>query len=334
MGSTLDYYYNKSKIWLPMKAENHDPSNTTGVELIVDGDMEAATTAAWTPGGATLSKETGGAHSGDRWLKVTTGAVQYAYQILFTVGKKYRVTGWAKGDGSSFPQVYSGSSWWIGSSSTSWQYFDVTFVAGETRLRFYATGAGFTGFDDITVEELESRTLDVSGYGNHAILGDGSTPVTMPTKLQKRGYNFVAGGLDRLTLVGNFQGTDTWTIIIRNTDLSAAGAYLWDGRAIPGVGSYAVLDTVGGILVSSGTVYRNGKQDANYITESPVHIISVTGQVTASGTGNLYIGERFNLNSTTSFLGDLLHFSMITGTLTAPQVIDFHQKLLREVNHV
>lgn len=27
MGAALDYYYNKSKIWLPMGAEQHDPSN-------------------------------------------------------------------------------------------------------------------------------------------------------------------------------------------------------------------------------------------------------------------------------------------------------------------
>jgi len=38
MGSALDYYYNRSKIWLPMKAENHDPVNDRTLDVSGGGN--------------------------------------------------------------------------------------------------------------------------------------------------------------------------------------------------------------------------------------------------------------------------------------------------------
>jgi len=230
MGSALDYYYNKSKLWLPMKAENHDPVNdrtldvsgnnnhadfnmrrtlrasvtnsgyaalseyltiagttrkntfryeggsattalwtaTTGDNLVkqgtneklVDGNMEAAGVAAWGSSGVTLSKEVGGAHTGTQWLKATVVSTAYFFQAVIPAGRTYRLTGWAKSDGVLLPRIAEAAgsvTIWTGTTSTAWQPFDITFRSTSTansRIMFYSIlGAGFTGWDDLSITE-------------------------------------------------------------------------------------------------------------------------------------------------------------------------------------
>ncbi len=128
------------------------------VEILVDGDMENAGVGDWNVGNvATLTKETGAVDDGTQVLRVAYNSsnTPYAYQILFTPGKTYRVTGWARGDGTYAPFMQDGavSLQWVGTNSTSWQYFDVTGTAGHAwfQLLSTATGAGFAEFDDIMV---------------------------------------------------------------------------------------------------------------------------------------------------------------------------------------
>lgn len=131
-------------------------------QLLVDGDMEAAGTGAWTAfgSGATLTKETGSPapHGGAQWLKVMgpTASSVAAQQTIQTIGKTYRVVGWATSDGAVLPRILDGSTFlWTGTTSTAWQPFDVTFVATGTTMRFYAVSpnGGWTGWDDITIYE-------------------------------------------------------------------------------------------------------------------------------------------------------------------------------------
>jgi hypothetical protein len=49
-------------------------------------------------------------------------------------------------------------------------------------------------------DPTNTRTLDASGNGNHATLGNGSTSTTFPTKLTEHGYSFDGG--DHLDCVG------------------------------------------------------------------------------------------------------------------------------------
>jgi hypothetical protein len=82
----------------------------------------------------------------------------YALQTAMTVGEVYRVTGWARGDGSVNPMFWESSpAIWVGTSSTAWQYFDVTFVAGGADARLYAVTAvaGYVEFDDVQVYKVQ-----------------------------------------------------------------------------------------------------------------------------------------------------------------------------------
>ncbi len=71
--------------------------------VLVDGDMEAAGTAAWNPVRCVLTKETGAPHSGVRSLRLTVNSdayIQYANQSILTVGHRLSLAAYAKTDSS------------------------------------------------------------------------------------------------------------------------------------------------------------------------------------------------------------------------------------------
>jgi phage tail-like protein len=130
-----------------------------GAQLLTDGDMEAVGVGAWTAyRNAILTKETTAPYEGIRSLRVAYNGINdtYAAQSILTNGKTYRVRGWAKGDGTVRPYVYVGvvSVDWVGTTSTSWQYFDITAVADDARLGLLSKGgSGYCEFDYVTVTE-------------------------------------------------------------------------------------------------------------------------------------------------------------------------------------
>jgi len=144
-------------------------------QIIADGDMEAADTSDWNAGNsATLTKESGAAEDGDRVLKVayngTTNPFAYQAQV---VGKTYRVTGWARGDGTAYP-VYSDSGYttWAGTTSTEWQRFDIVYeVVGGIQARLYAktSSSGYTEWDDLVFVEHVGKTTNAE----QQLLADG-----------------------------------------------------------------------------------------------------------------------------------------------------------------
>ncbi len=90
----------------------------------------------------------------------------YTHQSIFTLGKDYRVTGWGRGDGNAYPRLYKvdGETWWAGTTSTDWQYFDVImddlsnsniFITANTD-----TQGEYAEFDQVTVKEVESKDSD------------------------------------------------------------------------------------------------------------------------------------------------------------------------------
>ena len=136
-------------------------------EILVDGDMEDAGVTNWSSvtSNATITKATGTPHGGSQCLRVAADSASAAYteQSLgtFEVGQRIRARGWARGDGTRTPTIrLNGSSWqniWTGTSSTSWQEFDVTFVvaAGSlARLNLYTSSGSASGeyveWDDLS----------------------------------------------------------------------------------------------------------------------------------------------------------------------------------------
>ncbi len=140
-----------------------------GSELLVDGDMEDTGNPEliWVADyDANLTKQTTNPYRGSQVLRVdyndTTNP--FVYQIILTVGKTYRVTGWARSNGTAIPRVQEGlmgsSLFWEGTDSTSWQYFD--FVGVTTHawfiLRTLSAIAGYTEWDDVSVKEITTTS--------------------------------------------------------------------------------------------------------------------------------------------------------------------------------
>ena len=141
-------------------SETIDGSSTLTIarnNLLTDGDMEAATTAAWSAGNnATLSKQTGTPHGGSRVLRVQRNVTTtpYAYQNVLTPGQRYHITGYMRSDGSATPYIYHDNLIKYGTTSTSWQAIDATFVAGNTSLWLVCSTTGDTQwveFDDMVL---------------------------------------------------------------------------------------------------------------------------------------------------------------------------------------
>jgi hypothetical protein len=128
-----------------------------GPNLVTDGDMEAVGTTIFTAVSANLSKQSGAAVSGAQILRVTkTGAGSgYGYRVCTTIGASYRVTGWARGNGTARPILSDGATTlWTGTTSVAWQAFDVTFVATATAFRMYASmgaAGNYSEWDDVYI---------------------------------------------------------------------------------------------------------------------------------------------------------------------------------------
>jgi len=166
----LTVYYTSSD------SDSDDVKNITdwrknsGIDLLTDGDMEAAGTSSWpNVQDAVMTKQTTDPHGGSRLLRVTTseigGGNQYPQtgQQVLEYGKWYRVRGYARSDGTMLPRVTGGGPWvWNGTNSTDWQYFDVTFTPSSNLyvLLFFSVvdpaGTEYTEFDDVSVEEISS----------------------------------------------------------------------------------------------------------------------------------------------------------------------------------
>jgi hypothetical protein len=155
--------------------------------VVNDGDMERESTSDWTPwNDAILTKESYGVR---QVLRVAYDGTMnaYAYQQVLTPNKTYRITGRARGDGSSgYPRIlWGGTSIWTGTISNEWQELDEVFVTSAGDIRLYNWGAsGYSEFDNIVIKRiyLEDGDMELPGVArwdaqNDAVLTKQSDPV-------------------------------------------------------------------------------------------------------------------------------------------------------------
>lgn len=217
---------------------------------LVDGDMEASGTAAWSSGNsATVVKSTVNPQEGSQVLAVQdTGTLPaYAYQNAITIGCEYRLQGWARRrDG--LPRItfriWDGTTslFSIGGPGSSWVAVDVTFTATSTELRF--------GYDGLTTST------------NYADFDDMTLTATTP------------GGTGYPVLVGVSPLNNKRSIYLGNTVASGDTAYLefYDTKALRPSKAFTVF-YVGMILDDTGTydyglVAFRGQNDAGTEEES------------------------------------------------------------------
>lgn len=155
--------------------------------FIADGDMELADASAWSTGSsATLSWPTTAPHEGTRCLRVTYGGeiTPYAQQSLLTIGKTYRMTGWARTDGvSPYARVFVGNSNIpiIVATTSTWTYFDQVKTAISTSILLQAYTGGLAGqyceFDDVKVTEVSyaDPVYIADGVGWNVTLANATT---------------------------------------------------------------------------------------------------------------------------------------------------------------
>ena len=172
-----------------------NPDNTSVYQIIPYWNLGSA---------PAISKDNSAPHGGTYALKVAYNGVTNSSTnqvgILIT-GKKYRFTGWFKGDGTAIPSVTTttGTTIATGTSSTSWQSFDATFIADNTGLALHNTSAsGAVEFDDFALTELDP------------MVGLPANGVSFPT---------AAGG--HLTNAYSFDGTND-VVNIYSSDLNSA----------------------------------------------------------------------------------------------------------------
>jgi hypothetical protein len=128
-------------------------------QLLTDGDMEAVDTSAWLASNSVLSKGTDTPKYGDRYLRVTynSGTEFYAAQVILVAGKRYKISGWGRGDGTRIFRVYFGNVLvWTGENSTDWQYFESEAVTDGVVLYIGNVGVvGYVEFDDIFITRID-----------------------------------------------------------------------------------------------------------------------------------------------------------------------------------
>ena len=308
-------------------------------QLLADGNMDKAGTDDFSSyQNAVLTKETG---ITGQCLRITYGGTNNpgALQNVLTANRRYRVTGYARGDGTGIPRISDGSTKWSGVASNSWQRFDVFFTAQSASLLLISTLA-VAGY----VEFAEVSATEESG----CISGDGYTTTTFPTQLAGGGFSFDGGDYIQSGVVPSatgslacmFEGAVTEKIFIGSQLTSSKRCYLGGNasKLAGGIGnqnwvtivdSLPVTMTSGlhtGILTWDGTtvnLYRDGisvysgAQDGEVTNGRQLYVGAHNYEGTGAAyfqTGNIYDARIYNI------------------ALTPMQAKYLHQKMLNTKN--
>jgi len=142
-----------------------------GSQLLTNNDFENWTGAVlddWTIyQNATVTEQTATPVTGSSYVRVAWTDIDNAgiYQSALTVGKNYRVTGWAKTDGTGSVDIYLGGGVINATiDSIGWTYFDVSAEADGTNLYLVndTNGASYVEFDDVRLYEVKSDSKKIS----------------------------------------------------------------------------------------------------------------------------------------------------------------------------
>lgn len=223
----------------------------SSTQELTDGDMEDAGTGAWTPiRSAVLTKESSSPAIGSQWLKVAYDGIDHpwALQTVLIPGVKYRVTGWAKGNGSAAPEVItinptftSVSSIWVGSPGLFWQRFDVVFTCEATEVNIglgFFGSSGSVGFDDVDVRRAETQ-IEVGLVASSAWTGK-YPYILSDTAGIREGVAIVPAGPDHKTLICTLDNSGNARFFVDGVQvglsvtgftLGSAGSYLHLGNS-------------------------------------------------------------------------------------------------------
>lgn len=196
------------------------------------------------------------------------------------------------------------------------------------------------------------RALDVSGKGNHATFGDGSTVTTFPTKLVKQGYDF--DGTDTLrsgafpSLSGSLAAVFDADFdrdndaIMGSVDGSSNRCYLFigpGGELSAGIGDQSqttIKDPDSRDIrkgIHTAIVTWNTVTVRLYLDGEEVYSGAQVGSVNVD-TG-IFVGALNNNGTQGSLLfGGIFSAQMYTIPLTPLQIVDYHINAIKSINQV
>lgn len=202
------------------------------------------------------------------------------------------------------------------------------------------------------------RTLDRSGKGRNATLGDGATPTTYPTKNSNRGYAFdgttdyISPGLTWGSVITSTKGTIAVTIVPQGT--SPVSASVYNGRSICGdVSVYAGIfkTTFGGVDKIWGNIYTgvNRTIGVSYVNGESIRLVLLwdttisTYQIYKNGILADSLVVPSGISDTTGVFrigrvgsplwqGDIKDFTTYQFALTPLQVADDYLNSMKAIN--
>jgi hypothetical protein len=243
----------KPLIDLPLRSSYYKEN---GVEILTDPDFDNTTIDDWEASSTAvaLSLSTDSPKTGTQALRITyvTGH-GYARRVGLTSTRRYRFKGWARGDGGAFfPRItdHGGTIFWQGTTSTSWQYFDVEFTGASWVVLYTPLTGGGVGswieFDNLSLELMENLTENKGTLGGTAKLGDGFTPTTMPTLLAPHGASFDGG--DSIDLNNE--------VLTLSSQAFSFGCLLFDPSGLSDVSNPSLLGTWDGAQTKGVLIYK------------------------------------------------------------------------------
>ena len=180
-------------------------------------------------------------------------------------------------------------------------------------------------------DPVNVRTLDSSGYGNHAQLGDGiggAEPSQGAGRMEFDGSEYLIVPADASLPAGTY----TVLMALQIDRVDATWDYLFDARVGGGTG-YVVNSNVGTWGASTGSFFIDGDgPHASWVVavDKGFHTLAIQG-VTLDIASALHI---FVADVIASFShGTLFDFKIAAGTLTPTQVLDYHRSQMTVMGH-
>lgn len=215
-------------VWAELGSQYDVPNDWN---IAVDGDMQLDSTSPyWLVNAGTLAKVSPG-HTGTKCIEVTRSSVNcYMYPApALIVGTTYRVKGWARGDGQGSPSLYeSVNLLWAGTTSTSWQYFDVTFTCSGI-LGWYVIGGNYKIYvDDVSITPVSLLAdYDMEAAGVTSWLSGNSATIS------KQSATPIAGQCIRVTRSSVNNPYAYQSVCVTNANYVISGYARGDGSLAP-----------------------------------------------------------------------------------------------------
>jgi hypothetical protein len=205
-GNAVDYRTWAEEVAGVSRAYPYSGAPLTALRALRDGNMEDAGLTYWFGGhGASYGKDTTVPVSGLRSMKIERGSQDnpYVYQSdIFTIGQRYIIRGWARGDNIFAPSVQDplGTDIWLGDIAFSWREFEFEHTAQNTDLFLVGnqTSTGAVWFDDLEIHQVSlpgDRTIYVEA--DTSIDPDGIPPQALLDEVRDTINNDPATGRAR-----------------------------------------------------------------------------------------------------------------------------------------